>query len=144
MEKGIEQFPKAKLYKDGVRPHCIECRRAYEVKSYHKHKHKRPYVYEEDKDRKLQKSYGIGYAEYLTMLDAQNNACAICGTNDTGNRKAFHVDHCHDTGKIRGLLCGNCNSGIGNLRDDINLLQRAIAYLQSTKENYAKYIQKFI
>jgi hypothetical protein len=134
VEKEIEEFPKNKLYKGGIRPHCIECRRDYELKSYHKHKHKRPYVYEEDKDRKLQKSYGIGYAEYLKMLDAQNNACAICGTKDTGNRKAFHVDHCHDTGKIRGLLCGNCNSGIGNLRDDINLLQRAIEYLQSTKE----------
>ena len=68
------------------------------------------------------------------MLEIQGDACAICGTKDTGNRKAFHVDHCHDTGKIRGLLCGNCNSGIGNLRDDINLLQRAIEYLQSTKE----------
>ena len=132
-EKSLDQFPKGNGYKDGIRPHCIECRREYENKSFHKHKHKRPHVYEEDKDRKLKKAYGIGYAEYLNMLEAQNGCCAICGTNDTGNRKAFHVDHCHDTGKIRGLLCGNCNSGIGNLRDDVGLLRRAIDYLESTQ-----------
>ena len=128
----IEAFPKNNAYKGGYRPHCIECRRVYEVASFHKHKHKRPYDYEYDKDKKLQAAYGIGYAEYNTMLAAQNGCCAICGTNSTGGRKAFHVDHCHDTGKVRGLLCGNCNSGIGNLRDDIGLLKRAITYLEST------------
>jgi hypothetical protein len=132
-EKPIDQFPKGKGYKGGIRPSCLECRRIYENASFHKHKHKRPHVYEKDKDLKLKRTYGIGYAEYLSMLDAQNGCCAICGTDDTGNRKAFHVDHCHDTGKVRGLLCGNCNSGIGNLRDDIGLLQRAIAYLESTQ-----------
>ena len=132
-KKPLDQFPAGKGYKDGIRPHCIECRREYENASFHKHKHKRPHVYEEDKDRKLKRAYGIGYAEYLTMLEVQNGCCAICGTDDFGNRKAFHVDHCHDTGKVRGLLCGNCNSGIGNLRDDIGLLQRAIAYLESTQ-----------
>jgi hypothetical protein len=131
-EKSLELFSKGKKYVNGYRPHCIECRRKYEIESYYKHKHKKPYDYKEDKDRKLKAAYGIGYAEYLTMLEAQNGCCAICGTNDTGGRKAFHVDHCHNTGKVRGLLCGNCNSGIGNLRDDIELLKRAIQYLEST------------
>ena len=63
------------------------------------------------------------------MLAAQDGKCAICGTTSTGNRKAFHVDHDHKTGKVRGLLCSNCNTGIGNLRDDIGLLNRAIEYL---------------
>lgn len=130
VEKPKSEFPKRHGYKDGIRPHCIECRKAYENKSHHKHKHKRPYNYEDDKNRKLLKEYGISYAEYLTMLEAQNGGCAICGTTSTGNRKAFHVDHCHITGKVRGLLCGNCNSGIGNLRDDIGLLKRAIEYLE--------------
>jgi hypothetical protein len=133
-EKEVEEFSKGKGYKDGIRPHCIECRREYEVESYHKHKHKRPYDYETDKDRKLKATYGISYKEYKTMLEAQNGQCAICGTTSTGNRKAFHVDHDHETGEVRGLLCGNCNSGIGNLRDDIGLLKRAIQYLESTKK----------
>lgn len=132
-EKPLELFPKGTGYKGGFRPHCLDCRREYENASFHKHKHKRPHDYEADKDRKLKRAYGIGYAEYLTMFEAQGGCCAICGTDDTGGRKAFHVDHCHETGKIRGLLCGNCNSGIGNLRDDIGLLRRAIDYLESTQ-----------
>ncbi len=131
-EKSFDDFPKNRMYKDGIRPHCIECRRKYEVNSFHKHKHKRPYDYLSDKDRKLQRSFGISYSEYLTMLEAQDGKCAICGTTDTGKRKAFAVDHCHNTGKIRGLLCSNCNTGIGNLRDDIELLERAIEYLRNT------------
>lgn len=133
-KKPIAEFPKGKGYKDGIRPHCLECRRTYENASFHKHKHKRPHCYEEDKDRKLKKAYGIGYAEYQKMFEAQGGRCAICGTDSTGGRKAFHVDHCHDTGAVRGLLCGNCNSGIGNLRDDVGLLQRAIEYLMNSKD----------
>lgn len=129
--KDISEFSKGKGYKNGFRPHCISCRQEYERSSYHEHKHKRPYDYFADKQRKLQKAFGIGYQEYLTMLEAQQGACGICGTTDTGKRKAFAVDHCHDTGKIRGLLCSNCNTGIGNLRDDVKLLQRAIEYLKA-------------
>ena len=130
IEKELDQFPKGKGYKDGVRPNCIPCRQEYERDSYQEHKHKHPYDYEVDKDRKLKRAYGISYQEYQVMLAAQNNGCAICGTTDTGKRKAFHVDHNHTTGEVRGLLCGNCNSGIGNLRDDIGLLKRAIQYLE--------------
>lgn len=127
-EKPIEDFKKGKQYKGGYRPQCIPCCREYNTESYHKHKHKHPYDYEKDKNSKLQRAYGISYQEYLTMLEAQDNKCAICGTEDPG-RRAFAVDHCHDTGKIRGLLCSNCNTGIGNLRDSKELLQRAIEYL---------------
>ena len=134
IEKPMDEFPKGRTYKDGIRPHCITCRREYEVESFHKHKHKRPYDYLADKDKKLQRSFGISYQEYLTMLEAQGGCCAICGTNDTGKRKAFAVDHNHDTGRIRGLLCSNCNTGIGNLRDNVELLERAIDYLRNTNE----------
>ena len=133
VEKPVSEYHKRWGYKDGIRPHCMECRQAQERESFHRNKYKRPYSYEYDKDKKLKKSYGISYAEYVRMLEAQNGMCAICGTDDTGKRKAFHVDHCHETGEVRGLLCGNCNSGIGNLRDDVGLLQRAIEYLTGFK-----------
>ena len=133
-EKNIDQFAKGKGYENGVRPQCLTCRREYEVNNYHKHKHKRPYDYVYDRDKKLQKAYGISYQEYLMMLETQGGGCAICGTTDTGKRKAFAVDHCHTTGKVRGLLCSNCNTGIGNLRDDVGLLTRAIEYLNNTKD----------
>jgi hypothetical protein len=131
-EKSFDNFPKNKMYKDGIRPHCIECRREYEVESYHKHKHKRPYDYQYHRNDKLKRIYGISYAEYLNMLEAQGGCCAICGTNDTGKRKAFAVDHNHETGKVRGLLCSNCNTGIGNLKENEGIMLRAIEYLRNT------------
>jgi len=129
--KSYDEFPNGRLYSDGKRPHCITCRRASERKSYHKNKHKNPYVYEVDKDSKLKRAYGISYQEYLTILEVQQNSCAICGVDQEDVSRAFAVDHCHDTGKIRGLLCSNCNTGIGNLRDDVGLLERAIEYLNN-------------
>jgi hypothetical protein len=130
--KSYDEFPDGRLYHDGKRPNCKDCRRKYERESYHKHKHKNPYVYEVDKDKKLKKAYGISYQEYLNILAIQQNSCAICGVDQEDVSRAFAVDHCHDTGKIRGLLCCNCNTGIGNLRDDIGLLERAIEYLKNT------------
>lgn len=131
-EKSILDFSKGKGYKDGIRPYCIICRREYEVQSYHTHKHKKPYNYEYHRNNKLKSTYGISYEEYLTMLELQQGGCAICGTTNTGKRKAFAVDHNHDTGKVRGLLCSNCNTGIGNLKEDEGIMLRAIEYLRNT------------
>jgi hypothetical protein len=72
------------------------------------------------------KRYGIDEEQYKNMVLSQNNICAIC--NNTSN-KTLHVDHDHVTGKVRGLLCYSCNTGIGLLKEDINTLTRAIEYL---------------
>ena len=72
-------------------------------------------------------------ADYQKLYDEQNGVCAICGGIQTGRGRAKNtlaVDHNHETGAIRGLLCTNCNTGIGNLRDNIDLLQKAIQYLR--------------
>jgi len=82
---------------------------------------------------KLKRNFGLSLEEYDRMLQAQANACAICGSTEAGGRGgragSFHVDHCHATGRVRGLLCHSCNTGIGHLRDSIPLLQRAVVYL---------------
>jgi hypothetical protein len=66
------------------------------------------------------------------MLVEQNYRCAICGTDKpTGKWVVFAVDHCHVTGKVRGLLCNECNRGMGLLRDDATLLRKAADYLDS-------------
>lgn len=132
-EKPFDEFPKNIMYQDGIRPNCLACHREYQKNSYHEHKHKRPYDYEADRDSKLKRTYGISYSEYLTMLEAQGGCCAICGTSDTGKRKAFAVDHNHTTGKVRGLLCSNCNTGIGNLKEDEGIMLRAMEYLRNTQ-----------
>lgn len=77
----------------------------------------------------LKKNYGINFEEYKKMFDEQNGCCAICGQHQSKLKFALAVDHNHQTKKIRGLLCGKCNTGIGNLDDDIAILQSAIIYL---------------
>lgn len=68
------------------------------------------------------------------MLDEQGGKCLICGATESFGSHRLAVDHCHDTGLIRGLLCKACNVGIGNLRHDIHYLANAIKYLQDFEE----------
>ncbi len=80
----------------------------------------------------LVRKFGIHEELYDMMLASQRGGCAICGKGPTTKRLA--VDHCHDTGEIRGLLCDRCNRGLGSFRDDPELLARASRYLKlSTK-----------
>lgn len=70
--------------------------------------------------------------QYKNYLASQNNLCAICGQPEISARYRLNVDHDHITGKIRGLLCSLCNRGLGNFRDNPELLEQAIRYLQLT------------
>lgn len=75
------------------------------------------------------KRYGLTVEQYDTMLADQGSACAICRRTDPGAR-GWCVDHCHDTGQVRGILCMGCNSAIGHLSHDPDTLRAAIAYLE--------------
>lgn len=83
----------------------------------------------------LKKTFGITLDDYESMLDGQNSVCAICGKPEstihsvTKQVQNMAVDHCHETGKIRGLLCSKCNTGLGSFKDSKKLLQAAINYL---------------
>lgn len=70
--------------------------------------------------------FGLSLEDYNQMINNQQGKCAICGISDT----QLCVDHDHSTGKVRGLLCHNCNHGIGKFQDDIKLLNKAINYLK--------------
>jgi hypothetical protein len=78
----------------------------------------------------LQTLYGITVQEYDLLLNKQDNQCAICGTEACMTGRVFAVDHNHDTGEVRGLLCGKCNIGLGQFSDNPALLVRAAAYLE--------------
>ena len=78
---------------------------------------------------KLEGKYGITIDDYEHLLHAQNGVCAICGGVQRGVRP-MGVDHNHTTGKVRGILCSECNTGLGKFGDDIELLQAALAYLK--------------
>jgi ribosomal protein S14 len=85
--------------------------------------------------RKLRTKYGLTLKCYDKMLKEQDNKCKICGSEETRNVKYefLCVDHCHETGKVRGLLCDFCNVGLGRFEDDIERLGSAIKYLKETK-----------
>ena len=79
----------------------------------------------------LKRAYGITLEHYQEMLDAQQGGCAICSSTSPGSRwNTFAVDHCHTSGAVRGLLCTNCNIGLGLFKDDTETLERALTYLR--------------
>lgn len=71
--------------------------------------------------------------EYLQMFTEQKGLCALCGDSQYNMKQSLHVDHCHLTNKVRGLLCRNCNMGLGTFCDSEEFLQRAIEYLRKHK-----------
>ena len=87
--------------------------------------------YEENRAGRF-KRYGLTEASFLSLLENQDNACAICRTPLDPNCKNrhTHIDHCHTTGKVRGVLCSSCNLGLGHFKDDAARLLAAYSYLK--------------
>ena len=79
---------------------------------------------------RLKYIFNITLEDYNLMLKYQDFLCAICKTPSDKFRRLFDVDHCHSTGKIRGLLCLNCNKGVGLFKDNVATLENAINYLK--------------
>ena len=103
---------------------CKNCDHA-RVREYHNNN--RDKITKQQLIRHRFREYGLTEEEYNNMILSQNNLCAIC--NNPSKNKALAIDHNHKTGKVRGLLCMNCNTGIGFLKDDITILNNAIKYL---------------
>lgn len=91
----------------------------------------------------LAKNYGLTVEEYNAMLRRQGGVCAVCGRGEpaehgrTGKQFRLAVDHCHETGAVRGLLCQKCNRAIGLFGDDPILIRKAISYLLRNREGAA-------
>lgn len=98
---------------------------------WREHRRANPDVY---RDRELRKSYGITLADYDLMLEGQGGVCAICKEPETlinhDRTMPLAVDHCHDTKRVRGLLCAHCNQAIGKFDHDVALMEGAIGYLR--------------
>lgn len=111
---------------DGRRPECRACHATYHRES----RRDNP-----DRHRKYEakSNYGITPELYDKMLEEHEHRCAICGSREGGKFKTLNIDHCHNTGKIRGLLCHLCNRGLGLFKDDPVLLEKAIAYLRDRR-----------
>lgn len=79
----------------------------------------------------LKTKYNITVNDYNKLFEKQEGKCAICGAHQINFKKALAVDHDHETGKIRGLICFNCNIMLGQAKDNINILKNAINYLKN-------------
>lgn len=82
------------------------------------------------REDRLRKQWGKTLAWYDRVLEAQGGGCAICGASSSSDGSALAVDHDHETGDIRGLLCAGCNRGLGFFKDDPERLRAAIRYLE--------------
>ena len=136
-EKFSSAFGKDKSKKTGLSSYCLDCananRKIHYAKNPAKEKQKLTEYYKANKDRSraysLKALYGLSQEKYVAMLVQQNGACQICKTHQSNFKRKLFVDHCHETGKVRGLLCQYCNTMLGNAKDNVLVLQSAINYL---------------
>jgi hypothetical protein len=115
--RSLEEFPRNRSAKDGRQGYCKPCWNVRIARHAEK-------LYGSRRNYLLQLRYGITEAEADAMLEGQGGLCAICRT-----KPAKHVDHCHATGVVRGVLCFGCNRGLGKAGDDPELLRRGLSYL---------------
>lgn len=149
IQKPASAFTRNPVYVSGLQSYCRECTRTYE-----KERRNRPDVKireseqlrlwraanrrrlsEQRRRSNLKHFYGISVADYDQFITSQSGGCAICGIQSTdrmGRRLA--VDHDKETGTIRGLLCSNCNLGIGHFQHDTSRLSMAINYLNKDRK----------
>lgn len=120
----VENFGRQKDKSDGLAYWCRPCSNAY-------------YRITQQANQKKQswkRHYGLTADDYQALFDRQSGVCAICGKAETkivrGCLAKLSVDHDHETGQIRGLLCSKCNTGLGHFDDRRDLLERALAYLE--------------
>jgi Recombination endonuclease VII len=141
-QKPTSMFYKNSMGKEGFRSDCKKCNdtKAKEYYRVHKEEYKVRsidwHINNPDKlkNARLKKTYGIGLKDYIIMYERQNKRCKICLKLDTGSvtKSRLCVDHCHITGKIRGLLCDKCNKGLGLFNDNAELLTTALRYINET------------
>lgn len=158
ISKELSEFYTSKRYKDGLRYSCKECdkmgaktwaqrnpeKSAQLAKEY---RLKNPEIFKATNQRtKLRLLYGITPAEYNEMLNNQNGVCFICNNKESvfrnGKTYDLSVDHCHETQLNRGLLCRNCNTALGMLKDNPKLLRKAADYIEFHKERHERIIME--
>jgi hypothetical protein len=107
-----------------TQPYCKPCMNVRWSKWYNSKEH------EYKRKRRLKINYGITHEEYESMFEARDGLCDICKRPESFRGTLLSVDHDHETGKIRGLLCNNCNRALGLIGDSLEQAQRMVSYLE--------------
>ena len=139
-EKNLEEVRKRQrqYYRKNADELNTKSRKRYKENLEERREYNRDYYYAnhealraKDNEYKYLSRYGLTGDDYEKLLDKQDNKCAICGaTESTGRSSKLYVDHDHETGEVRGLLCNHCNAGLGMFRDNIEALKAAVEYLE--------------
>lgn len=135
--KSTKQFWKNSRLADGLQTYCKQCIKAatdkllaanpnYYVEVKRRYRDKDPARYRALNRKRRIESYGLTVAEFTAMEQKAKGLCMICGRKPEGK---LHIDHCHTTLKVRGLLCGHCNSALGLFQDDVEVIRKAARYL---------------
>jgi len=152
--KPLSEFYPMRGMRDGHRNDCIDCNKAAKRErharnprpyrerarqwaeenadrraAYQAEYRQRPEVKRKARNAYFLRTYGVSADDVDDMMDAQNGRCAICGAKPS-RLASMHIDHDHEHGHLRGMLCLSCNQGLGQFRDDPALLLRAIVYLR--------------
>jgi len=146
----IEEFHKSSKHKGGRSPQCKYCYNEHRKKSYSNPENKKKILqrssnwYEKNKlnvrKQQVENKYGIDYEKFLLLVEEQNNECAICSKIMSGKREPA-IDHDHETGEVRELLCSNCNAAIGLLQDNFKVVEKAAEYLRKHKRKNLKLVK---
>jgi hypothetical protein len=135
--KMMSEYRKDKTSYDGLTQKCKPCFSIYQKEWYEKNKEKQKTNAKEYRKKNplshfqshIKRKYGITLEDYNSMFISQGGCCAICNTHQKDIEKRLSVDHCHNSGNVRGLLCNSCNTSIGLLKEDVGILNAAIEYL---------------
>ena len=120
--KPKSEFYKSKKSKDGLQSRCNSCNKATVTEWYREDP-------ERAREKNLKTNYGLTVAKYEAILKSQGGKCKICSTTSCDTGRRFAVDHCHTSGKIRGLLCQNCNTALGGFKDRVRVMLKGMLYL---------------
>jgi len=126
----LDEYHKNKDSPDGRHSICKVCKNNKARKTYSEKelRQKRP-SYASSRERHLLRTYGINISTYNKLLRSQKYCCGVCGKHQDDEKKSLHVDHNHETGEIRGLLCNFCNRQVIGRHKDPEIFKSAAKYL---------------
>lgn len=159
MDKELKEFSPNKSKRSGISSYCKPCKSVY-GKKWNKENQEKKRIYNKQRysdcreqirekqniwyknnsekhcdnnwKAKIKRNYGLSIEDYNNLYLKQEGKCKICERHQDDFKKRLSVDHCHKTGKIRGLLCDDCNTSLGKFRDDLKTLSNALKYLEET------------